>query len=127
MFTLYTTNLLTSPPQSHNLQRPPPEIRLPPNSCVLTSPTANADPSYLRSTTATGHLQEEQPTHGPSLEDAAINAPPPPQHHGKRRQYAPGQTQAYYAGDTAVLDPTYVASGASVQAQPQGRQCSRQV
>ena len=41
-----------------------------------------------------------------SLEDAAISTPPPPQHHGKRHQYAPSQTQAYYAGKTAVLDPT---------------------
>ena len=73
--------------------------------------------------TATGHTQWEPPTHvSASLEDAAISAPPPPQHHGKRRQYAPGQTQAYYAGDTAVLDPTYLASGASVPAQPQGGQ-----
>ena len=49
-FQLYTTNLLTSPPEPRDLQRPPPEIRLPPNSSVSPSPTANADPSYLRST-----------------------------------------------------------------------------
>jgi len=49
-FTLYTTNLLTSPPDPRELQRPPPEIRLPPNSCISPSPTANADPSYCRST-----------------------------------------------------------------------------
>lgn len=49
-FQLYTTNLLTSPPEPRDLQRPPPEIRLPPNSCVSPSPNANADPSYLRST-----------------------------------------------------------------------------
>ncbi|KAJ3516013.1 hypothetical protein NLJ89_g1396 [Agrocybe chaxingu] len=49
-FQLYTTNLLTSPPEPRELQRPPPEIRLPPNSCVSPSPTANADPSYFRST-----------------------------------------------------------------------------
>lgn len=47
---LYTANLLTSPPDPRDLQRPPPEIRLPPNSCVSPSPTANADPSYFRST-----------------------------------------------------------------------------
>ncbi|KDR80013.1 hypothetical protein GALMADRAFT_222930 [Galerina marginata CBS 339.88] len=49
-FQLYTTNLLTSPPEPRELQRPPPEIRLPPNSCISPSPTANADPSYCRST-----------------------------------------------------------------------------
>ncbi|KAF8879667.1 Sec23/Sec24 trunk domain-containing protein [Gymnopilus junonius] len=49
-FQLYTTNLLTSPPDPRDLQRPPPEIRLPPNSCISPSPTANADPSYCRST-----------------------------------------------------------------------------
>ncbi|PPR00131.1 hypothetical protein CVT24_008933 [Panaeolus cyanescens] len=49
-FSLYTTNLLTSPPEPRDLHRPPPEIRLPPNSCISPSPTANADPSYFRST-----------------------------------------------------------------------------
>ncbi|KAJ3529818.1 hypothetical protein NMY22_g8837 [Coprinellus aureogranulatus] len=49
-FQLYTTNLLTSPPDPRDLQIPPPEIRLPPNSCISPSPFANADPSYQRST-----------------------------------------------------------------------------
>lgn len=49
-FQLYTTNLLTSPPEPHELYRAPPEIRLPPNSCISPSPLANADPSYKRST-----------------------------------------------------------------------------
>ncbi|KAF9568716.1 protein transporter SEC24 [Agrocybe pediades] len=49
-FQLYTTNLLTSPPEPRDLQRPPPEIRLPPNACISPSPHANADPSYCRST-----------------------------------------------------------------------------
>lgn len=49
-FQLYTTNLLTSPPEPRELYRPPPEIRLPPNSCISPSPLANADPSYKRST-----------------------------------------------------------------------------
>ncbi|KAF5310619.1 hypothetical protein D9619_007972 [Psilocybe cf. subviscida] len=49
-FQLYTTNLLTSPPEPRDLQRPPPEIRLPPGSCISPSPFANADPSYCRST-----------------------------------------------------------------------------
>ncbi|KAG6873665.1 hypothetical protein C0995_012599 [Termitomyces sp. Mi166 len=47
---LYTTNLLTSPPEPRELYRPPPEIRLPPNSCISPSPFANADPSYKRCT-----------------------------------------------------------------------------
>lgn len=49
-FQLYTTNLLTSPPEPRELYRPPPEIRLPPNSCISPSPFANADPSYKRCT-----------------------------------------------------------------------------
>ncbi|KAH7910275.1 Sec23/Sec24 trunk domain-containing protein [Hygrophoropsis aurantiaca] len=47
---LYTTNLLTSPPDPRELAQSPPEIRLPPNSAVTNSPFANADPSYQRST-----------------------------------------------------------------------------
>ncbi|KAF8843924.1 hypothetical protein BDN67DRAFT_1066584 [Paxillus ammoniavirescens] len=47
---LYTTNLLTSPPDPRELTRPPPEIRLPPNSCITTSPYANADYTYQRCT-----------------------------------------------------------------------------
>lgn len=49
-FQLYTTNLFTSPPDPRELHRPPPEIRLPPGSCISPSPFANADPSYQRST-----------------------------------------------------------------------------
>lgn len=49
-FSLLTTNLLTSPPEPRELHRPPPEIRLPPNSCLSPSPSANADPSYQRCT-----------------------------------------------------------------------------
>ncbi|KAF7795675.1 hypothetical protein EIP86_006840 [Pleurotus ostreatoroseus] len=47
---LYTTNLLTSPPDPRELYRPPPEIFLPPGSCTSQSPFANADVSYQRST-----------------------------------------------------------------------------
>lgn len=47
---LYTTNLLTSPPDPRELSQPPPEIVLPPNSCVSPSPLANADHTYQRST-----------------------------------------------------------------------------
>ena len=47
---LYTTNLLTSPPDPRELHRPPPEIVLPPNSCVSPSPLANADHTYQRCT-----------------------------------------------------------------------------
>ncbi|KII87612.1 hypothetical protein PLICRDRAFT_42119 [Plicaturopsis crispa FD-325 SS-3] len=47
---LYTTNLLTSPPDPRELHRPPPEIRLPQNACLSPSPNANAHPSYQRCT-----------------------------------------------------------------------------
>jgi protein transport protein SEC24 len=49
-FQLYTANLLTSPPDPRDLERPPPEIRLPANASISASPHANADPSYQRST-----------------------------------------------------------------------------
>ncbi|TFY63547.1 hypothetical protein EVG20_g6270 [Dentipellis fragilis] len=41
-FQIYTTNLLTSPPDPRELARPPPEIRLPPGASVSPSPHANA-------------------------------------------------------------------------------------
>jgi len=47
---LQTTNLLTSPPDPYDLLKPPPEIILPPNSSLTTSPYSNAPPSYQRST-----------------------------------------------------------------------------
>ncbi|KAI0792427.1 protein transporter SEC24 [Abortiporus biennis] len=47
---LFTTNLLTSPPEPLELRQPPPEIFLPPNSCISPSPLANADSSYQRCT-----------------------------------------------------------------------------
>ncbi|KAJ7892862.1 protein transporter SEC24 [Mycena olivaceomarginata] len=49
-FQLNTINMLTSPPEPMDLQRPPPEIRLPPGSCISPAPTATADPSYQRLT-----------------------------------------------------------------------------
>jgi protein transport protein SEC24 len=49
-FQLVTTNLLTTPPDAHDLLRPPPPIILPPGASLSPSPTANADPSYMRST-----------------------------------------------------------------------------
>ncbi|CCL99585.1 uncharacterized protein FIBRA_01603 [Fibroporia radiculosa] len=48
--TLYTTNLLTSPPDPRELHRPPPDIILPQGASLSPSPTANADPSYQRCT-----------------------------------------------------------------------------
>ncbi|CDO68670.1 hypothetical protein BN946_scf184790.g19 [Trametes cinnabarina] len=47
---LFTTNLLAAPPEPLELHRPPPDIVLPPNSCLSNSPFANSDPSYQRST-----------------------------------------------------------------------------
>ncbi|THH04737.1 hypothetical protein EW145_g5300 [Phellinidium pouzarii] len=45
-FALYTTNLLTAPPDPRVLHAPPPEIRLPLNASISTSPFANEDPLY---------------------------------------------------------------------------------
>ncbi|UZJ52086.1 hypothetical protein CBS101457_001406 [Exobasidium rhododendri] len=47
---LYTVNLSASQPNVNDLERPPPEIKLPPNACISTNPKANADPSYQRCT-----------------------------------------------------------------------------
>lgn len=49
-FQIYTTNLLTSPPDPRDLELPPPPIRLPPGSCLTNSPLANAHHSYQRCT-----------------------------------------------------------------------------
>lgn len=49
-FQVYTTNLLTAPPDPIELSRPPPEIRLPPNASISPSPHANASHLYQRST-----------------------------------------------------------------------------
>lgn len=49
-FQIYTTNLLTSPPDPRDLELPPPLIRLPPGSCLTNSPLANAHHSYQRCT-----------------------------------------------------------------------------
>ncbi|KAJ7185633.1 protein transporter SEC24 [Mycena filopes] len=49
-FHLNTINMLTSPPEPRDLHVPPPEIRLPPGSCISPAPTAVADPSYQRMT-----------------------------------------------------------------------------
>jgi len=49
-FQIYTTNLLTSPPDPRDLELPPPPIRIPAGSCLTNSPLANAHFSYQRST-----------------------------------------------------------------------------
>jgi protein transport protein SEC24 len=49
-FQIYTTNLLTSPPDPRDLELPPPPIRLPPGSCLTNSPFSNAHHSYQRCT-----------------------------------------------------------------------------
>ncbi|KAF8965024.1 CPII coat sec24 protein [Flammula alnicola] len=76
---------------------------------------------YLFIETATGHTTWEIPVQGQVGLENATSGSPPPTHHAKRRQYAAGQTQAYYGGD-AVAEPAYGAPGASLQAQPQGGQ-----
>jgi len=47
---LYTVNVSGAQPNPNDLERPPPEIHLPPNASLSTNPKANADPSYQRST-----------------------------------------------------------------------------
>jgi protein transport protein SEC24 len=49
-FQIYTTNLLTSPPDPRDLELPPPSIRLPPGACLVDTPFANAHHSYQRCT-----------------------------------------------------------------------------
>ena len=57
--------------------------------------------------TATGRSQWEVPVQGGS--PAGVSTPPPQPHHAKRRQYAAGQTQAYYGGD-GYQEPSYGAA-----------------
>ncbi|KAI0052070.1 CPII coat sec24 protein [Auriscalpium vulgare] len=49
-FQIYTTNLLTSPPDPRDLEVPPPEIRLPAGAALSQSPYSNSHYSYQRST-----------------------------------------------------------------------------
>src|SRR5713226_7122886 len=74
---------------------------------------------YLNDTgvteTATGRAQWEHPGTGAVPEPAAPTGSPPPTqsaHAAKRRQYAAGQTQAYYGGTDAAAAPSYGALGA---------------
>ncbi|KAJ8489583.1 hypothetical protein ONZ45_g13530 [Pleurotus djamor] len=46
-----------------------------------------------------------------------VSSPPTHAAHGKRRQYAAGQTQAYYGGDSLQADPNYGAGGGGGMAQ----------
>ncbi|KAL0960039.1 hypothetical protein HGRIS_011687 [Hohenbuehelia grisea] len=87
--------------------------------------TAEWDPNhqrYLFIESASGRTQWEPPAQGApgagAPDQAAATGSPPPQHHGKRRQYAAGQTQAYYgAGDGPTPDLNY--GGAQQQPQQQ--------
>ncbi|KIL59467.1 hypothetical protein M378DRAFT_26985 [Amanita muscaria Koide BX008] len=66
---------------------------------------------YLFIDTTSGHSQWEPPAaQSPAMENAPSGSPPPSQHHAKRRQYAAGQTQAYY-GAESIADPSYPAPG----------------
>ena len=64
--------------------------------------------------TTSGHSQWEPPAAQPPVMENAPPASPPPAH-SKRRQYAAGQTQAYYASET-ISDPSY---GTTPMQQPQ--------
>ncbi|TCD71906.1 COPII subunit [Steccherinum ochraceum] len=77
---------------------------------------------YLFIDTATGHTQWEPPAGNPEAPPQSQGSPPPT-HHGKRRQYAAGQTQAYYGSDgMAATPPQYPAAGATMQAPQQPAQ-----
>ncbi|KAI0032870.1 protein transporter SEC24 [Vararia minispora EC-137] len=56
---------------------------------------------------ATGHTQWEPPAQKiPAVQSSASSTSPlPTSHHSKRRQYAAGQTQAYYGGFDALSTP----------------------
>ncbi|KAI9286884.1 Sec23/Sec24 trunk domain-containing protein [Umbelopsis sp. AD052] len=47
---IQSVSLMGVPPQIQDLYSPPPAINLPPNASITSSPTANSDPSYQRST-----------------------------------------------------------------------------
>lgn len=47
---LYTVNLSGMQPNVNDIERPPPDIKLPANACITNHPKANADPSYQRCT-----------------------------------------------------------------------------
>ncbi|KAG2124450.1 Sec23/Sec24 trunk domain-containing protein [Suillus clintonianus] len=72
--------------------------------------TAEWDPAsqrYLFIQPSTGRSQWEIPTAAPAqMIDHAPSVSPPPSatHHGKRRQYAAGQTQVYYGAGDALGD-----------------------
>ncbi|KAH8103085.1 protein transporter SEC24 [Cristinia sonorae] len=70
---------------------------------------------YLFIETTTGHTQWEPPVGNPEAPPQPQASPPPAQH-SKRRQYAAGQTQAYYGGDALGAAPAqYPAPGAPQQ------------
>ncbi len=47
---LFTVSVSGVQPNVNDIEKPPPEIRLPPNSALTQDPRANADPSYQRCT-----------------------------------------------------------------------------
>lgn len=54
--------------------------------------------------------------------DQTLSASPPPAHHStRRRQYAAGQTQAYYGAADAIPDPSYGAASAQQPPAPGGQ------
>ncbi|KAI0000191.1 CPII coat sec24 protein [Russula compacta] len=84
-----------------------------PNQQLPQGWTAEWEPDnqrYLFVETATGRAQWEHPGTGAVPEPtapAASSPPTQPTHSTKRRQYAAGQTQAYYGGTDAAVAPSY--------------------
>ncbi|PCH35320.1 hypothetical protein WOLCODRAFT_156015 [Wolfiporia cocos MD-104 SS10] len=92
-----------------------PSQQLPPGWAAEWDPTHQR---YLFIETATGRTQWEVPT---ALGDPAPSVSPPPAtgtHHGKRRQYAAGQTQAYYGTGDGLSGSSGAYSAAAPQPQP---------
>ncbi|OJA08409.1 hypothetical protein AZE42_00995, partial [Rhizopogon vesiculosus] len=87
-----------------------PSQQLPPGWAAEWDP---ATQRYLFTEPSTGRSQWEVPTPAPAtlIDHGPSGSPPlPATHHTKRRQYAAGQTQAYY-GTTDGLGDQYGALG----------------
>nr|GAT57329.1 protein transporter SEC24 [Mycena chlorophos] len=91
----------------------------------------DANQRYLFIDTTTNHTQWEEPTTSVAPPAETVAAPAGGAGHGKRRQYAAGQTQAYYgAGDTlsgppqaaAAPDAGYYGATAPAPADPNPQQ-----
>ncbi|OCH86757.1 hypothetical protein OBBRIDRAFT_837909, partial [Obba rivulosa] len=75
---------------------------------------------YLFIETVTGRAQWEPPAANGApvpVEPPSVSPPPTAPQHGKRRQYAAGQTQAYYGAADGLSAPAYGAAAPQPQVQ----------